>query len=592
MTDTITHFIWGYQKHFRVSHEHCAQQLFLHLDPELEPSIFIVGIRAATSDKPFPACIEPEDEFWIQSEDLDHTLEMAAALRAEYPEAQMFHSHPLAQQREDETLDRRAIRDTILSLIENHSNKPADVRHWVSFPVMINGYWVAVVLELRKSVIARYPSLKSESCALHEFRSIPIPESLISAAAQEFLRHSTEELSKPEPALDMNVDVEDLLRRAGQRMTEGIVLRIEQNLVEGYHHLFRDLTLISSLNYERSPASGTILLARKDDARVLRSISFASPTHRSKHRSIRKLLELTATGSMLHSTTEDVLGLAQLESYDPVNEDVYEARILGHHRWQLVHAEQVLMQVSYGLPSLQKAPLDPTRLIGDLKRLFPDIDPADAGRIVELVETVSNRATGALLIVTPDAEIEATRLSAQATPIAPTPLTPALITQLTAIDGAILLTPTAEAHAIGTILDGIATSNGDPGRGSRYNSAVRYVESRPTPCLAIITSDDGGIDFVPALLPVIRRDLVDEAIASLEQAAIAEAIPATRYRNARNWLDSNRFYLLPEDCDRVNELLPKLEKRLRAQESSSVWPSFPPFAPHPDMDPTLYYVRD
>ena len=49
------------------------------------------------------------------------------------------------------------------------------------------------------------------------------------------------------------------------------------------------------------------------------------------------------------------------------------------------------------------------------------------------------------------------------------------------------------------ILDGLATEKGDSSRGSRYNSAVRYVESSRYACLAIVVSEDGLIDLLPPL---------------------------------------------------------------------------------------------
>ncbi len=49
------------------------------------------------------------------------------------------------------------------------------------------------------------------------------------------------------------------------------------------------------------------------------------------------------------------------------------------------------------------------------------------------------------------------------------------------------------------ILDGLATGEGDPGRGARYNSAVRYTAASSAPCLVLIVSDDGMIDVHPEL---------------------------------------------------------------------------------------------
>ena len=50
---------------------------------------------------------------------------------------------------------------------------------------------------------------------------------------------------------------------------------------------------------------------------------------------------------------------------------------------------------------------------------------------------------------------------------------------------------------MGVILDGKSRPNrGTPTRGARYNSAVRYVESSPYPCLAVVVSEDGMVDIV------------------------------------------------------------------------------------------------
>ena len=67
---------------------------------------------------------------------------------------------------------------------------------------------------------------------------------------------------------------------------------------------------------------------------------------------------------------------------------------------------------------------------------------------------------------------------------------------MTAIDGAVLLGPDGVCHAIGVILDGLAGDRGDPERGARFNSAVRYVDSRQEVCLAIVVSEDKTLDVI------------------------------------------------------------------------------------------------
>jgi DNA integrity scanning protein DisA with diadenylate cyclase activity len=70
---------------------------------------------------------------------------------------------------------------------------------------------------------------------------------------------------------------------------------------------------------------------------------------------------------------------------------------------------------------------------------------------------------------------------------------------LTAIDGSVLLDTQGVCHAIGVILDGIAKEQqGDPSRGARFNSAVRYVGSRAArSCVVVVISEDGRVDVIP-----------------------------------------------------------------------------------------------
>jgi DNA integrity scanning protein DisA with diadenylate cyclase activity len=75
-------------------------------------------------------------------------------------------------------------------------------------------------------------------------------------------------------------------------------------------------------------------------------------------------------------------------------------------------------------------------------------------------------------------------------------MTPSVLRLVTNIDGAVLIDPRGTCFAIGAILDGLATERGDSSRGSRYNSALRYVETARYPTLAIVVSEDGYIDLL------------------------------------------------------------------------------------------------
>jgi hypothetical protein len=216
----------------------------------------------------------------------------------------------------------------------------------------------------------------------------------------------------------------------------------------------------------------------------------------------------------------------------------------------------------------------------------PDID-----RLVALIRAAEEESHGTLLVITESAASEAMRLSSQGTPIAPCTLTPELLRHVTPIDGAIILSPDGVCHGIATILDGRATE-GDPGRGARFNSAVRYVEAT-SPCLAVVVSEDGGIDFVPNPRPAVSRSKINGMIEELVAMAKAPApLSRTKYNRAYEALEAHRFYLLQRDCDGLNPIVESLEKTLREQDQAQLWIVRTPFVPHPEFNEELYYTED
>ena len=65
--NTITRFIWSFQRHFRISEELAAEYLLPRLDSRFSPEVFLVAIRDKEGASPFMACVEPEQEFWAES---------------------------------------------------------------------------------------------------------------------------------------------------------------------------------------------------------------------------------------------------------------------------------------------------------------------------------------------------------------------------------------------------------------------------------------------------------------------------------------------------------------------------------------------
>lgn len=266
--------------------------------------------------------------------------------------------------------------------------------------------------------------------------------------------------------------------------------------------------------------------------------------------------------------------------------------MLGHNHWELTHAGQTLMHVYSGQPRLPAPPFDSAKLRADLTRIFQQVSSDDAERLVKLVEAVATEQHGTMLVVVEDAAVEAQRLGNQATVITPRVTTTALIKHVTPIDGAVLLGPDAVCYAIGVILDGVATPHGNPARGARFNSAIRYVEGHAKACMAIVVSEDGGVDLIPDLLPTIRRSEIERVIAELEVIASESSTRRRRFNKLVDWIKSHEFYLLLEHCQKTNELIHRIDARLAKEHPSGLHIIRRDFTPNVSFDPTLYYAPE
>ena len=589
---SITHFMWGYQPHFRIGQKSGAERVFRMVDSTFDPEVFLVGILADATKKSSPSCVEPEDDFWILSEDFNGVPAIAEQVHSTYPERKILQSHPLAQKRQDEHLYKRSLQDAILRVVEEHPAKPAGLDFWASLPVQVDCYLVSLVLGLQKSVLDSHYALKTNSVPLHELRNIPVPQSLTHAVMQEFLWQTADALQKPDPGCDLGtVHAEELLRSAAHRLMTGMVLRIDRQRVAGAHALFRDCDTISSLYYEKEACKGTIILSRRDHPALIYQAKFAVPNRLRNYRTARKLLELTADDIGLSCDSEEIHGLATVEKYDQKNEDLFHLRILDHHHWELAHAGNPMMRVKYGQPYLPKRPFDENKLRADLPRIFRGMTAERVDKLTDLVKEAEQETHGTMLLIAENAEAEAERLSPQAMPLTPCELTPHLLKHLTPIDGAILLAPNGFCHAIGTILDGLATTKGDPGRGARFNSAVRYVETSKAPCLAVVVSADGGVDLVPNLRPAIDRAQIDETLAELRAIYKQSRVGRQKFEDLLEWTYKHRFYLREDDCLELNELIMKIDAKIEAQDPSAVRIVRHKYVHNPELDESLYYRK-
>jgi len=594
MGRTIDHFMWGYQDMFRIHVEVSAESALKQLDNELQPSVFLVGILQETRQDRFPACVEPEKELWIESEAFNGTEEKAIAICANYVESQMKQSHPWAQQRQDDSLYRRSIRDAILEVIEAHQAKPVNRTFFASIPELVDGYLVSAVLSVSTRDLNSHHRLASGEVNVHPYRTMPVAKSLIDATITEILDEAADGLLMPEAGLrtrDRGAD--EIIRSAGRHLAIQTAYRVNRRDIDGFQTFYESCDKISSLKYEQAEGHGRLLLAAKEQDAIKSEIVFAGGVDLQDHRRVRKLLELCSQTGLLHTDSKGVFGLIA-KGENSNTENVFEVIFLGHHHWELRHAGELLMGVQFGQPYLPRLIGYELKLRKDLPRVFPGISVAACDLLLSLVRQTERARHGTLLVISAEAASESERLKNQATAIETRLLSAELLDHLTGIDGAVLVSPNGDCHAIGVILDGQATSSGNPARGARYNSALRYVESaieRDIATLAIVVSEDGGVDIIPDPPPAMKRSSLLAIIAEIEQISKAEEIPNRRYNELYDWINRHQFYLLEDDCQRSNTAIQEIERRYD-EEGRSIWIRRNTFVPHPRMDPTFFYERE
>ena len=318
---------------------------------------------------------------------------------------------------------------------------------------------------------------------------------------------------------------------------------------------------------------------------------------------MRKALEMADRDHHLLCDGESVVGLARLRAtYKAVDENAFVFNVMSRGIWELSHDQVPLLRVTNTRPSLPQPRLDAQHFKSVACRVFPEIGEADADTLWGLADAASSASHGTMLVVHRNAAEQAARLVPQAQQVSPRPLDSKVLAAVTSIDGAVLVDPTGTCHAVGVILDGHATGDGDSSRGARFNSAVRYHETQKGMCLVIIVSEDGMIDLLPNLRRQVRRRSVEAAVRRLEESLTEDPDYEVFFRHWDH-LESLAFYLTAEQCDRINAARTALEEHRARPDPEDGGPDgglvgritsvgWTQFAPDPEMDSSYFLDAD
>lgn len=276
-----------------------------------------------------------------------------------------------------------------------------------------------------------------------------------------------------------------------------------------------------------------------------------SPVQMNHSTAVRKLMEASGPEGDLLSDGDKVYGLGVLkEDYESASEKIFLVTIMERGVWELSHAEKPLLTVRDGIGRLPRLPSNKEKFSDVVSRIIPE---ADIPKLESLAEAAGRNEYGAMLVISSNAEAEARRLSPQAWKITSAELPSVLLTQLTDMDGGVLVDVKGRCHAIGVILDGIDQGIGDPSRGSRFTNAIRYIDNdNAPPAVVVVYSTDGKIDILPDLMPMMDKQVVESTVADFLDIADSDDPDFAMVNFYWNKPKKIEFYLSSEQCEVAN----------------------------------------
>lgn len=546
----IRQFMWAYQPHFLISVKVSIESSFKEIGFLGNPEVLLVGFQVA-GEHAYAVCVEPEDGPF-GAIDLSGVTADGRARFAVSPEHQIWNSDATIQRERMEYVADSCRADALADALAS-SEVGQGSKFFCSRSVQVGDYEVHVVVGVDEVELAEIPQLKTVVVD-----RINVTPSLLHAVVRDVLGRAARALWMPDPGRGLQVlgaEADEIARSATNQLVYGALMRTGQMFVHGRQSY---LNAMSALPYERRWGRGRIVFAKVAHPAVTCLIKLREPVQFHDSHAVRKLVEASGAYGDVLSDGEIVYGLGFVkDEYDPETESIFIVTLTERGIWNLSHADETLVTVRDGVGLLPSALLNVAIFSDAVNRLLPD---PDTPILASLAEAAGQNEHGAMLIISSDAAGEAKRLSPQAWSVESTVLSPQLLSQLTGIDGGVLIDPQGNCHAIGVILDGIAGGIGDPARGSRYNSAIRYLGSNPPPAVVVVYSTDGTINVLPQLMPLMDKGEVESTVVAYVGLSESERPDLRAARSLWDKLKKLRFYLSADQCAKANRARRRLDE--------------------------------
>ncbi|MDB5308804.1 MAG: hypothetical protein JWO38_3006 [Gemmataceae bacterium] len=576
-----------------------AKTLFKKLDDRFEPRVYFVCFPIDEKSK--PGGVGPADTPY-HARDFQGVLAKADKYAAEVSENN-FHWMPdpnvgwtEAHERLNQSKERGIRGRAIMKAMTEAANRAPGGKGFASYcsmPVDYNGQRNVFILQLQRDIHDSYYQLQRATGRKRgRPREYRIDRSLIDAVAVDYLGETMRELTKENPGagLENIKDLDHLLLNAAKSLmhTPGLARGND----EGLQGLFDACNSLSTMKYEGKEGVGRLILARPDHPHVKANIALASAVPLRSLGAVRKMLQMAGGELSLLCDSYEVYGLGRvLPSYDPSAEDVFTVRFTKQFVWSLLHHGDTLMHVRYGVPGISLPGFPRERFVHDLPRVFPGIGTEKLDRLTALASCVADQKHGCMLVISGNAAAEAERLNNQGTKVEPFLLSDDVVPLVTTIDGSVLVDTGGICHAIGVILDGMASPKCSPERGSRYNSAVRYVYGRREgggrlDAVAVVKSEDGMVSVFPELRPQIRRSEFTTRLQALRKAVGTDPVDMTELWEILSWLYAHDFYLSADEGKEIERL--HEEAKVKRPPDSAYMDYGKRLLPYPDMDESYF----
>lgn len=294
-----------------------------------------------------------------------------------------------------------------------------------------------------------------------------------------------------------------------QQIYQSVILYFKLYLKENLFIDLEDMIALSALYYEGNQANGNIYLFLGGNPDFL--IEFKNETiciDNNNYRKIRKNLEMTYEDKREKNTLETGLafvydGKWKLKGLVQGGNETVRIKFVKHMVWEMYWNNILFIRYNCGG---YECPISMENYKSEFERKHNELGGGnDIAELWNCVESAMDQKHGTILIIFygKEADQEAERLAGGATEklIVSKKIQCNVIERLMIVDGALLVNEKGIPQGYALILDANEESNKiklDSGRGSRFNSAKKYIYSlycKNKSSMAVIVSEDGMVNF-------------------------------------------------------------------------------------------------